>query len=99
METQRVDHNDLRYDVFNSIYELLTDNIELRLTGNRSLKTILELNTKKIVQYNTAANAPKSSKLRENETKGRGITTPGANESMTMGFGNPFAGGTEEATP
>ena len=48
LDSQRVDKDDLRFEIFTHIYEILADNISLRLSCNRQLETILLLNTKRI---------------------------------------------------
>lgn len=45
LSSQRVDRDDLRYDVFNFIFDMLSENVDLRLGHNRLLRTVLELNT------------------------------------------------------
>jgi hypothetical protein len=48
LESQRLEKDDLRYEVFQQIYDILQDDIEFRLSLNLKLEAIHELNNRKL---------------------------------------------------
>jgi len=43
-----VDRDDVRYDIFKQLFDIVEDNIEVRLLNNRQLEAIIELNRSKV---------------------------------------------------
>jgi hypothetical protein len=43
-----VDKDDVRYDIFKHLFDIIDDDIEMRLLNNRQLEAIVELNRSKI---------------------------------------------------
>jgi hypothetical protein len=48
LQAQRVDRDDVRYDIFKQLFDIVEDDIEVRLLNNRQLEAIVELNRAKI---------------------------------------------------
>jgi hypothetical protein len=48
LQAQRVDRDDVRYDIFKQLFDIVEDDIEVRLLNNRQLEAIVELNRTKI---------------------------------------------------
>jgi hypothetical protein len=51
LNAQKVDKDDLRYDIFKMIYEMIADNIALRLKINGYAEGILEQTNQKLDRY------------------------------------------------
>ena len=43
-----MDRDDVRYDIFKQLFDIVEDNIEVRLLNNRQLEAIIELNRSKV---------------------------------------------------
>lgn len=43
-----MDRDDVRYDIFKHLFDIIDDDIEMRLLNNRQLEAIVELNRSKI---------------------------------------------------
>ncbi len=43
-----MDKDDVRYDIFKHLFDIIDDDIEMRLLNNRQLEAIVELNRSKI---------------------------------------------------
>ena len=95
LESQRVDKDDLRYEVFNAIYEMLADFIELRFTCNVQLEKILELNTRKL-EFTFGGKATADMKAvgsvpgKKVSWMSWGGTTPGAPEEVKSNHASEF---------
>ena len=48
LQGQRVDRDDVRYDIFKQLFDIVEDNIEVRLLNNRQLEAIIELNRARV---------------------------------------------------
>jgi hypothetical protein len=48
LQAQRVDRDDVRYDIFKQLFDIVEDDIEVRMLNNRQLEAIVELNRSKI---------------------------------------------------
>jgi hypothetical protein len=48
LQAQRVDRDDVRYDIFKQLFDIVEDDIEVRMLNNRQLEAIVELNRAKI---------------------------------------------------
>ena len=48
LQAQRVDRDDVRYDIFKQLFDIVEDDIEVRMLNNRQLEAIVELNRTKI---------------------------------------------------
>ncbi len=48
LQSQRVDRDDVRYDIFKQLFDILEDDIDVRLLNNRHLEAIIELNRAKV---------------------------------------------------
>jgi hypothetical protein len=48
LQGQRVDRDDVRYDIFKQLFDIVEDNIEVRLLNNRQLEAIVELNRARV---------------------------------------------------
>ena len=49
MQSQRVNRDDVRYDIFKQLFDIIDDNIDLRLHNNRQTEAIIMLNRNKVV--------------------------------------------------
>ncbi len=43
-----MDRDDVRYDIFKQLFDIVEDNIEVRLLNNRQLEAIVELNRARV---------------------------------------------------
>ena len=43
-----MDRDDVRYDIFKQLFDIVDDDIEVRMLNNRQLEAIVELNRSKI---------------------------------------------------
>ena len=74
LQCQRVDRDDVRFDIFKQLFDIIEDDIDMRLLNNRQLEAIVELNRSKV-----------ASQLLMNSGSGnasRMQMTPGGNNSM-----------------
>eukprot|EP00347_Sterkiella_histriomuscorum_P003242 403365044 len=86
LNQQKIEKDDIRYDIFKMIYEMILDNISLRLKQNNYIEGILEQTNQKMEKYvynfqrriqeemkessGTTAGGPGSNKKRQQLTKG-----------------------------
>jgi hypothetical protein len=69
LQSQRVNRDDVRYDIFKQLFDIIDDNIDLRLHNNRQTEAIIMLNRNKVVA-NTV-------RVIETDGKKGAIGTPG----------------------
>ena len=51
LNQQKIEKDDIRYDIFSMIYEMILDNINLRLKQNNYIEGILEQTNQKMEKY------------------------------------------------
>ena len=89
MQAQRIDKDDVRFDIFTQMFDIIDDNIEVRVQNNRLMQGIIELNRTKVSSVMMGMIQSSKSTVGGNNkaTPGGGKSTPGAqslNDTIVM---------------
>ena len=87
LNQQKIEKDDIRYDIFRKIYEMIGDNINLRLKMNNYIEGILEQTNQKMERMISGFNRKF---LEDNPMLAANPTLKAKKQSLTKGFEDEF---------
>jgi len=81
----RIEKDDIRYDIFNPIYEMINDNIQLRMKINNFIDAINRETNQRYEKMIQQSKIKEGSLKQKQETPGAWTTPGGEEEKVTKG--------------